>query len=44
MHSAKESIHTADFKNAEAYILNRLQNELAPTLSYHESKTGGNKT
>jgi len=35
MHSAKESIHTADFKNAEAYILNRLQNELAPTLSYH---------
>lgn len=34
MHSAS-SKHTADFENAEAYILNRLQNELAPTLFYH---------
>jgi uncharacterized protein len=35
MHSAQELNNTADFKNAEIYILERLQNELAETLFYH---------
>jgi uncharacterized protein len=35
MHSAQQPTHTADFKNAEAYILKRLENELARTLYYH---------
>ena len=35
MHSAQQPKHTADFQNAEAYILNRLENELARTLYYH---------
>jgi HD superfamily phosphodiesterase len=35
MHSAQQPKHTADFENAEAYVLNRLKNELARTLYYH---------
>jgi predicted metal-dependent HD superfamily phosphohydrolase len=35
MHPAQQPKHTADFKKAEAYILHRLENELAGTLYYH---------
>jgi len=35
MHSAQQPNNTADFENAEIFILKRLQNELAETLFYH---------